>query len=87
MKLTDEIRRFVADNYFELARKNGDQKVILLSGEVHDRMKLKNRMPAVCSVLRGSKLQDLCRFILIREIRMPTVEKDSSTNKFVYRIE
>ncbi len=87
LKLANEIRRFVADNYFEPARSHGETEVVVVSGEVHSGMGLKQRLPAVCSVLRGSELQDAFGASLIREVRMPTVEKDSSTNRFVFKIE
>ena len=87
MKLAEQIRRFVSENYFQPARACGDKEVVLISGEVHNRMGLKQRLPAVCSVLRGNELQNSFGVSLIREDRMPTVQKDSSTNRFIFKIE
>ncbi len=86
MSLAEEIRRFVSENYFEPARAQRKTEVIVVSGEVHSRMGLRQRMPAVCSVLRGKELQNSFEVRLVREIRKPTVEKDSSTNQFVFKI-
>jgi hypothetical protein len=85
--LAEEIRQYVNENFVKPAKKRGEKKLIIVSGEVHDRMGLKQRMPAVCSVLRSNKLQFLSGIQLVEEIRRNTVEKDSSTNRFVFTIE
>lgn len=87
MGLAEEIRHFVFEHYIKPAKERGETKLVVVSGEVHDRMGLKDRMPAVCSVLRGSKLQNSFGVHLIQEIRLPKVERDSSTNRFVFSIE
>jgi 5-methylcytosine-specific restriction enzyme B len=84
--LAEEIREYVDENYVKPARKRGDSELVIVSGEVHVRMGLKNRMPAICSVLRGGKLQESSSIRLINEIRLPSVKRDSSTNKFVFRV-
>jgi hypothetical protein len=87
MELAEEIRHFVFEHYVKPAKERGETKLVVLSGKVHEQMGLKNRMPAVCNALRGSKLQDFFGIRLIQEIRSPHVEKDSSTNRFVFRLE
>lgn len=87
MGLAEEIRHFVFEHYIKPAKERGETKLVVVSGEVHGRMGLKDRMPAVCGVLRGSKLQNSFCIHLIREIKLPNVEKDSSTNRFVFSIE
>jgi len=87
MGLAEEIRRFVFEHYIKPAKERGETKLVVVSGEVHGRMGLKDRMPAVCSVLRGSKLQSSFGVRLIQEIRSAKVERDSSTNRFVFSIE
>jgi len=86
MPLTDEIRRFSCDNYINPARERGENQITILSGDVHARMRLRSRMPAVCSALRSRKLQRMCGVRLIREIRRPGVKRDSSTNRFVFEL-
>jgi len=87
MGLAEEIRHFVSEHYVRPARERGETKLIVVSGEVHGRMGLRDRMPAVCSVLRGGKLQNSLSVHLLQEIRLPKVERDSSTNRFVSSIE
>lgn len=87
MNLAEEISRFVFEYYIKPAVDKGEKRLTVVSGEVHNRMGLKNRMPAVCSVLRGEKLQSTYNVCLIQEIRLPRVQKDSSTNQFVFGIE
>jgi len=60
--------------------------VVITSGEVHTRLGLKSRMPAVCNALRREKFQLDYNVELVQEIRLPTVKKDSSTNKFIFKI-
>jgi len=43
-------------------------------------------MPAVCNALRREKFQLDYNVELVQEIRLPTVKKDSSTNKFIFKI-
>jgi len=87
IELAEEVRRYVYENCIKPARNRGETEIVLTSGDIHEQMKLNQRMPLVCSVLRGSELQDAFNVILVREIRLPSVKKDSSTNKFVFRIE
>jgi len=55
MKLADKIRDFVYKEYIEPARKKGLEKITIRAGDVHDKMGLKNRIPAVIEAL-GSRL-------------------------------
>lgn len=87
MGLADEIRHFVFEHYIQPAKERGEAKLVVVSGEVHSRMGLKDRMPAVCSVLRGHKLQNLFDVQLVQEIRLPNIVRDSSTNRFVFSVE
>jgi hypothetical protein len=87
MGLAEEIRHFVFEHYIKPAKERGETKLVVVSGDVHARMGLKDRMPAVCSVLRGSKLQDSFGVQLIQEIRLPNVKRDSSTNRFVFSMD
>jgi len=53
--LADQIRQWVMDEIFEPARQKRLVKVTVSAGEVHKRMGLRNRLPAVCAAL-GSNL-------------------------------
>jgi len=86
MNTSDEIRKFVVENLFNKARAEGKRTIAVVSGEVHSAMRLKGRMPSVCGALRGKELQRLGSVRLVREIRMPRVKLNSSTNKFEFEI-
>jgi len=58
--LADNIRLFIKTNYIDPARQRGQRRLALRSSEIHRRMGLKNRYPAVCSAMRGRKIEDLC---------------------------
>jgi hypothetical protein len=84
--LSERIRRFVRERYAAPARAEGRSTFQVTSGQVHRDMGLANRMPSVCGVLRGKKLQALCGIELIEEVRSTNVVENSTTNRFVYRI-
>ncbi len=58
MLLADEVREFVFKNYVEPTRNRGGQTVDVRAGDVHDRMRLKNRMPAVCGAIGTIKFEE-----------------------------
>ena len=86
MELFDEIRAFVISYYIKPAVARREKTLVLVSGEVHSRMKLANKMPAVCNALRSDKPWGLYNVYLAREIRLPGVRRDSSTNKFEFSL-
>jgi len=55
--LADRIRAFVAKEYIQRARTAGQQQVTVLAGEVHRKMGLISRLPAVCSALRAGSFE------------------------------
>lgn len=55
MSRADEIREFVYREYIEPARKKGLTEVTIRAGDVHDRMGLVDRMPAVIGAI-GTKI-------------------------------
>jgi len=87
MSDADRIREYVNSNYFEPARKDGRTRVEIISGEVHEQMGLKRRMPNVCQTLRGKKIREEYNVVLLDEIRRPSVSKNSNTNRFIYSLE
>lgn len=86
MSLSDNIRKFVITNYFKPARSRGEKTVTLVSGQIHSELRLKNRMPAVCSALRSKQLEEDGNTSLIRETRAPNVKMNSSTNQFEFKL-
>ncbi len=51
MILADQIRQYVRDHIISPARRDGDSTVAVRAGDVHDALRLENRMPAVCGAL------------------------------------
>ena len=51
MSQPDEIREFVYREYIEPARKKGLTEITIRAGDVHDKMGLANRMPAVIGAI------------------------------------
>ena len=86
MSLKEEIQRFVCNFCVRPARDRGETRITIVSGDLHRRMRLSNRMPAVCNALRGAELQHSCKARLVKEIRRPGVKLNSSTNQFVFEL-
>jgi len=77
MKLADKIRDFAYKEYIEPARRKGLEKITIKAGDVHDKMGLKNKMPAVCGAL-GTKIFEC-------EYKIKLIERRGYTNaKNVY---
>jgi hypothetical protein len=51
MTLSDTVRSFTLREYIEPARAEGRNQVTIVTGDVHRRMGLAGRLPAVCSAL------------------------------------
>ncbi len=47
----EAIRMYAQKEYIEPARRNGSRRVRIIAGDVHRGMRLKNRVPNVCSAL------------------------------------
>lgn len=86
MVIADDIRKYIQSDYVEPARLRGEKSIEISSLDVHNNLGLSDRMPNVCQVLRGKKLQNLCNIRFINETRRRDVLKDSSTNIFEYII-
>jgi hypothetical protein len=56
--LADEIREFVYEFYIVPARKQGAARVTVRAGDIHKRMGLSGRMPAVCGAIETQKFQE-----------------------------
>ena len=57
-KLADQIRNYCYTNYIIPARKNNQEDIKIVVGQIHSEMNLKNRVPAVCSALQATKIDD-----------------------------
>lgn len=55
MILADEIRKHVIDTYFFPTKERGHKFVVVRSIDVHKKMELDNRMPAVCDAIDAKK--------------------------------
>lgn len=84
--LAERIRRFVCERYVAPARREGKTEFQVTSGKVHRDMDLQNRMPSVCGVLRGRRLEAACDIELVEEVRSVRARENSATNRFVYRV-
>ena len=68
MKVTaDHIREFVNKNYVLPARNTSRGRIAIRAGDVHAGMKLKDRMPLVCSALRAKVFETTCRVRFVSE--------------------
>jgi len=72
MKLADEIREFIYKEYIEPAQEHSQKQITIKASDVHDKMGLKNRMPAVTGAL-GTK-------ILERKYGINCIERKGVTN-------
>jgi 5-methylcytosine-specific restriction enzyme B len=55
--LNDDIREHVIQKHFEPARVAQKKVITLRAGDIHNELSLKQRMPAVCSVLGSNRLE------------------------------
>lgn len=61
MSFADEVRIYCKTNHIDVARKNGEKTVTIISGDVHSALNYKNRYPLVCSSLGSDKFNELCK--------------------------
>jgi len=64
-RLADEIRSHIITNHVNPARSRTQGELALRAGDIHRELSLKNRMPAVCGVLGGEKLQQEAHIVRI----------------------
>ena len=77
------IREFIINNIIKPVKERGEKEIVIRAGDIAKAMRLENRIPNICQVLRGKKLQEEARIKLIEE-RGP---KQSTTTIFVFHIE
>ena len=64
ISLADEIREFVENQYIIPARKEDRATVTVNTGDIHQKMGLHNRLPAVCEAIRSKKFLHSCGITL-----------------------
>lgn len=77
----DRIRRFVAENYADPARKRNEREFTVISGDIHRDMSLSNAMPAVCNALDSRKFAEVIHGELVNR----SGPAHSSTVSFTFR--
>lgn len=80
--LADRIRRHVNETVIAPARNAGKTAVIVVAGDVHKDLRLKDRMPAICGALDAQKFQDEYRVVLCKR----SGPKQSSTATWSFLI-
>jgi hypothetical protein len=63
---SEDIRRFVRDQYIVPARAAGKLDVVVRAGDVHSQMKLTSKMPHVVSAIGANKFQPYARVKLLK---------------------
>ena len=56
--IADQIRQHVFERHVEPARRRGEKTVTVTAGQVQGELKMKNRLPAVCSAIGCLPFQD-----------------------------
>jgi 5-methylcytosine-specific restriction protein B len=68
MKLSEEIREYIIRHHIERARRNGQARLTLRAGDIHEELGYSGRVPAVCSVLGSNRLQHEARIRRLRHV-------------------
>lgn len=63
---SDDIRRFVRDEYVAPARATGQAEIVIRAGDVHAAMKLTSQMPHVVSAIGANKFELYARVKRLR---------------------
>jgi outer membrane protein assembly factor BamB/thermostable 8-oxoguanine DNA glycosylase len=80
-KDADKIREYILNELIETAHATGDTILKIRSGDIGKKLGLYGRMPNVCQVLHGKKLQELC------SIKLLNVEGPEPSTTTVYTFE
>ena len=60
MSLANDVRRYCKETLVDPARRKGEKKVTIRSGDVHSALNYKNRYPLVCSAIGSNLFEELC---------------------------
>ena len=65
MILADRIRHFVQTETIDPARQRGEKTIRVSARDVHQKMGLDNRLPAVCEALDADKFLEFAKVTLV----------------------
>lgn len=82
MSMADDIRTHVIECHLLPASRRGAERITLRAGDIHSELRLRSRMPAVCSAMGGKKLTEQHAVILEKR----TGPKNGSNVFFTYKI-
>jgi 5-methylcytosine-specific restriction protein B len=82
MRLADEILQHIVDQHLVPAWGAGEEKICLRAGAIHKELGLRQRIPAVCSVLGSNRFQKMTGVLLL-ERRGP---QNGSSATFIYKL-
>ena len=60
MSFADDVRRHCKVKYVDPARRRGEKRVSIRSGDVHKALGYKNRYPLVCSAIGSNLFEEMC---------------------------
>ena len=83
LRLADQIRQYALNKYVRPAREAEMRTVVIRAGDIHAKLGLSNRQPAVCSALGSKKFQRLADATLVK--RYGPIE--GSKTKFCFQLE
>jgi hypothetical protein len=63
--LAERIREFTLRTFIQPAVRANKREITIRAGDIHSAMRLRDRMPAVCSALESRKFQDMCGLELV----------------------
>ena len=78
----EDIREFVDVAYFKPARRGAKRQVTVVALDVHNDMKLENRMPAVCGALDAKLVSTRYRVSLVKR----SGPRQSSTATWIFEV-
>lgn len=59
MSLANDVRQHCKETYIDPARKRGEKKVTIRSGDVHSDLNYRNRYPLVCSAIGSNLFEEM----------------------------
>jgi hypothetical protein len=60
MSPADDVRQYCKVTYVDPARRKGQKRVTIRSGDVHSALKYRNRYPLVCSAIGANLFEAMC---------------------------
>ena len=61
MSYADSVRAYCGENIVAPAREKGQKEVVIRTGDIHNDLGYKNRLPLVCSALGAAKFEEQYR--------------------------